>query len=229
MKLTDVQNFIVDGNETDHNDGTGLWCDIGCTSVTFSNNRVHHNYWHGILFEISNGASIHDNAAWENGWGFPAWGWGAGIVISSSANAEVYQNTVAWNWAGISVISQYRPTAPGLNPVGNYVHDNTIVKKTVFGDFGATYWNNLSLAWLADSSSIGQALYAPSSNNRALNNRYYYDSAEALSVRFSWAVQYLKLSDFNLTPGGAGSSYMTSADMTQVLSAHNMPLAVEAH
>src|SRR5439155_18656602 len=52
LKFTVLQNFIVDGNEIDHNNGVGLWCDITCVNVTFSNNRVHHNQWQGINFEI---------------------------------------------------------------------------------------------------------------------------------------------------------------------------------
>jgi hypothetical protein len=226
LKITQVQGFLVDANEVDHNDSVGLWCDVGCSNVTFSNNRVHHNQWQGINFEISNGASIHDNVLWENGWGFPSWGWGAGIVISSSANAEVYNNTVAWNYAGISVIWQNRPDSPGPNPVGNYVHDNIIVKKTVVGDFAQTFWQNLSLAWLSDGTA---PLYDAASNNRGLNNRYWYDLPESMSVRYTWSAQYLTLAEFLPTAGGTGGGYVSTAEMNQALSSKSVPVTAEAH
>ena len=35
LKITQVQGFVVDANEVDHNDSTGLWCDVGCSNVTF--------------------------------------------------------------------------------------------------------------------------------------------------------------------------------------------------
>jgi hypothetical protein len=224
VKLTQVQAFVVDANEVDHNDGTGLWCDIGCTNVTFSNNRVHHNQWQGINFEISNGASIHDNVLWENGWGFQAWGWGAGIVISSSANAEVYNNTVAWNYAGISVIWQNRPDSPGPNPVGNYVHDNTIVKKTVVGDFNKTFWQNLSLAWLSDGTA---PLYDAASSNRAAGNRVWYDLSENQTVRFAWSAQYFNLDQFSDTSGGHTTAYLSHAAKDQLLAEQNIPTLPE--
>jgi len=126
-----MQNFVIDSNEVSYTDGIGLWCDIACANVTISNNRIHHNTYQGINFEISNGAKIHDNALWENGWAKPVYGWGAAITISSSGNAEVYHNTVAWNYAGISVIVQNRPDA--VKTTNTYVHDNVIVKKTVLG------------------------------------------------------------------------------------------------
>ena len=223
LKLTLVQDFVVDGNEADHNDAMGLWCDIGCTNVTFSNNRVHHNRWQGINFEISNGASIHDNVTWENGWGKPFWGWGAGIVISSSSNAEVFGNTAAWNYAGISVIWQDRPDSP-LRPVGNYVHDNLIVKKAAIRGSSETYWSNLSMAWLSDTPS---ALYEPTSNNRGVNNAVWYDQPEGDTVRFVWNTQFHTLAEFTDSSGGQGTRYLTAAAKEQVLEANNLPLNAE--
>jgi hypothetical protein len=224
IKLTHVENVVVDGNEVDHNDGTGLWCDIDCTNVSFSSNRIHHNQWMGINFEISNGASIHDNALWENGWGFQSWGWGAGITVSSSANAEIFNNTVAWNYAGISVIWQDRPDSPGPTPVGNYVHDNVIVKRTISGDFSDTYWSNLSLAWLSDGTA---PLYSPEYNNRGAGNAIWYDAPEGQSVRFTWTSQYFNLSRFSDTPGGSGTYYLNDLEVPDKLSSASVPVQPE--
>jgi hypothetical protein len=224
IKVTEMQGLTIDGNEVSHNDGVGLWCDINCRNVTFSNNRVHHNQWQGINFEISDGASIHDNAVWENGWGNAAWGWGAGIVISSSANADVYNNTVAWNYAGISVISQARPDALPAGPVGDVVHHNTIVQKTFTGDYSTTFWRNLSLAWLSDGS---RPLFSLESRNRGFANRFWYDAPENQWVRFTWTDLYASLADLAQTAGGAGSAYVSTADMDVSLVASQVPLSPE--
>src|SRR5262249_54473628 len=140
-KLTEVHGFVFDANEVDHNRAEGLWCDVKCANVTYSANRVHDNQWEGIVFEVSDGASIHDNVVWQNGWSRTDWAWGAGILVSSAAHAEIFNNTLAWNYAGISIVSQKRPD--GILPVGNFVHDNTIVRTTVNGDFSKTFWENL--------------------------------------------------------------------------------------
>jgi hypothetical protein len=225
LKLTHLQDFVVDGNEAAYNNGVGLWCDIGCSNVSFSNNRVHHNQWQGINFEISDGASIHGNTTWENGWGKPFWGWGAGIVISSSANAEVFDNVAAWNYAGISVLYQSRPSSPGPDPAGNYVHDNVIVKKTVTGDFSQTYWQNLSLAWISDGSQ--PMMFDPSWGNHGANNSVWYDLPEDTAIRFSWTTQYMTLPEFTDTPGGAATRYLTSAEKDEVLALNGVPLTPE--
>jgi parallel beta-helix repeat protein len=227
LKLTGVTGFVVDGNEVYSNLGIGIWCDVGCSNVTISNNRIHNNQWQGINFEVSDGAKIHDNAAWENGWGKNTYGWGAGIVVSTAANAEIYNNTVAWNYAGVSIIAQNRPDA--IKGVNHYVHDNVIVKKTVTGDFSATFWQNLSLAWLSGDGAATAYLFDPASNNRGSNNQVWYDLPENLSVRFSWTAQYLNLSQFAPTPGGAGTTYMSTAAMNAALSAKGIPLTQAAH
>jgi hypothetical protein len=72
-------------------------------------------------------------------------------------------------------------------------------------------------------------MFDPTFNNRALNNRVWYDLAEDMSVRFSWSTQYRFLADFLLVPGGTGTRYMSTAEMTQALTARAMPLAREPH
>src|SRR5262249_11433104 len=107
VKLVGFVNLTIDGNESFNNNGPGLWCDINCQGVVFSNNRVHDNQGAGILFEISSGAKIYNNAIWNSGANAPA------INISTSANAEVYSNVLAWNNLGIAVFSEDRAYRPG--------------------------------------------------------------------------------------------------------------------
>jgi hypothetical protein len=214
--VTEVRDFVMDGNEVDNNAAPGLWCDISCDHVTFSNNRVHHNQWQGIIFEISRNASIHDNVVWQNGWAAPSWGWGAGILVSSSADSDVYNNTVAWNKAGISVIDLNRPDR--VPSVDNFVHDNEIVRNTVSGDA----WSGLSLAWLNDGTGV---LYDPAANNRGVNNRYWYDQPEGDGIRGSWQQQYQRLVDLQATPGNQGGRYLSDDEKTQLLSGKAVPAA----
>src|SRR5262249_29207527 len=111
LKATQSTRLTLDANDVSGNDGPGLWCDIDCRDTVFTSNRVHHNQRAGIFFEISDGALISDNVAWENGWGYTPWGWGGGIVLSTAKNVQVTRNTVAWNADGIAVIEQNRGPA----------------------------------------------------------------------------------------------------------------------
>jgi len=82
---------------------------------------------------------------------------GAGIVIASSSNAEVYHDTVAWNADGISVIAQNRGSEG--RTVGNHVHDNTVVMAPP-GEY-------LS-GWFQDWAGT---LFRSESSNRGANSR----------------------------------------------------------
>lgn len=205
---------LVD-NEVDANKGPGLWCDIDCKDVTFARNRVHHNAESGIFFEISDGALVEDNVVWENGWGFPAWGWGAGIRISSSSNVEVRSNVVAWNADGIAVVSQNRGHAVG----GNNVHDNDIIMSPVSSDSS----DKFMLGWIQDWSG---ALY--SSGNRGSSNRYWNGQSEP-TLRFGWSSNYSTLSSFNGTSGEEGGRYLTSSERAALLSANGVPASQAPH
>jgi hypothetical protein len=133
------KNLIFDGNEVDHNGGPGIWVDQ--TSPPYNpgtiirGNRVHHNAYAGIMFEVSDGADIYGNAVWENGWGDKrGWGWPAGILLSSSRNAKVHDNVVAWNAVGIALISQNRPDNPGT-PIGLSATSNVIAGRSPVGKY----------------------------------------------------------------------------------------------
>ena len=77
-KVMASQDIRFVDNEVDHNGGPGIWFDNGVSDVTVRGNRSHDNHESGIMFEISSGASITDNAVWNNGFGHAAWGFGAG-------------------------------------------------------------------------------------------------------------------------------------------------------
>jgi len=226
-----VLRLTFDANDVYANAGPGLWCDIDCNDVTYSNNRTHHNEGPGIFFEISNVAHITGNIVWENAWRFPAWGWGAGILISSSSNAEVSHNVVAWNPDGISVISQNRPAEPigsltdpnrWNNVRGNYVHDNDVILAPQPSDSS----DKPMLAWLQDWAGI---MYDSASNNRGAANRYWHSQAEPSWCRFAWSGCRDTIAGFNGTPGEEGGRYLSLSERDAVLSGASVPLSPIAH
>ena len=216
VKATVLRDGLFEGNEVYANDGPGLWCDIDCQRVTYRNNRLHHNVNAGIFWEVSDGALIEGNAAWENGYGHPYWGWGAGILVSSGRNAVIRHNTVAWNADGITVLSQDRTDWPAFRPVyGNHVHDNVIATR------GA---EPMGLAWLQDWAGV---LFDAASNNRGAANTYWRDVAEPTLSRFEWAGSRDTLAKFNATPGEEGGRYLTAAEKDALLQAAGIPTAPE--
>ena len=210
VKMGAASGLTLDGNEIAASQtGPGVWCDVDCSGVVYSHNRVHHNAGPGLFFEISNGAKIVGNVLWENAWSNQGWG-NAAIGISSSANADVSGNTLAWNAAGIAVIAQNRPDMNPAGVVGNTVHDNIII-----GTAGT-----LALAWLSDSS---QAMFDPSSGNHGTNNRYWFPDKENGTPRFVWSSNRGHLEDFNATPGEHHGQYLATADRDSALQSAGLP------
>jgi len=203
-----------DSNEVDHNLGPGVWCDVHCQNITITNNRLHDNANAGILFETSNGARITGNALWENGWSYPAWGWGGGIVVSSAANAEIANNVLAWNADGVTIISQDRPDA--IAPTGHYVHHNIIIMSEL--DDGS---DGTGLGWLQDWNGH---LLDSASNNRGGQNAFWYPRQEGSPARFIWGDGKVSLSNFNTTRGGENSRYVSGCELEKALAAASIPL-----
>ena len=202
------RRVTFDANTVAYNHGPGIWFDNGVVDVAATNNKVHHNDRDGIFFEISNGAEISGNAVWENGFGFAAWGYGAGITISSSDNATVHHNTVAWNARGISVISQNRHSPPHQN---NYVHDNVVMSSTADRVAG----------WYDDH---GDTLFLSANGNHGSSDRFWVGKAEPSNCRFAWKGCRSTLSSYNSTAGEDGATYLSTADRNSLLAAAGIPL-----
>jgi parallel beta-helix repeat protein len=152
--------LVIRGNYVHDNHGPGLWSDVNNYNTLYENNTVVNNFAAGIFHEISYDAVIRNNTSRGNGWGDPAWVWGAGIVISSSLNVEIYGNHVEGNFNGITAAQQNR--AGSLGDRGEYivrniyVHDNEVVNSGISG-----------VATDTGDSSIWSA------NNRFENNHYF--------------------------------------------------------
>lgn len=225
IKVAGGMGFVqVIGNVVHHNDGQGIWFDVGTHDIEVAHNRVHHNTRRSIFFEISDRAQIHNNVIWENGWGTPLSVNGAGIEIGNSDDARVYNNTLAWNADGIAVRCHNRE--PGDQSVcqNTTVHDNVVLQEVtpfVANDSAP----GLALAWLGTGGS--SSLYAPSNGNLGFYNDYYYSRAEGSSPRYAWNSKYSALASFNATPGDDGARYMTTTEKDTISSSKSIPAAPE--
>jgi hypothetical protein len=220
MKTVALSSLRAEGNEVYANEGPGLWCDLSCKNVVYANNRIHHNQTMGINIEISSNVKAYGNVLWENGWGNNDWGWGAGIVSSSSRDVEIYNNTLAWNADGISIISQNRDGAAYDDVTNVYVHDNRLIQDELNLEA-----NEFSLAWLDDKES-GHTIATPGANNRGADNEYWYDSPESAGseARYAWDRSRLRtLAEFNATPGEENGRYMTDEEKESALSSAHIP------
>ena len=199
--------ITFDRNEVAFNRGPGIWFDNGVVDVAATNNRVHDNEDDGIFFEISDGARIAGNAVWNNGFANPRWAYGAGITISSSNNAEVDNNTVAWNARGISVISQARGAQPHR---GIHVYRNTVISSA--GDKVA--------GWYDDH---GGTLYNAANGNSGWSGRYWVGVPEPTSYRYEWAGSRSSVAAYNGTPGEDGAVNLTLVQRDAALAAAGIP------
>src|SRR4051794_7393776 len=199
--------ITFDDNEVAWNRGPGLWFDNLVRDATVTGNRIHHNDTAGIHFEISSGAVIARNSIWNNGFAKAIWGWGAGILISSSDGAAITQNTVAWNARGISVISQGRNLAPSDH---NTVTDNVVVSAA--GDRAS--------GWYDDNNG---SLFATANANSGRGNRYWIGQSEPTYCRFEWSGCRSTLGAYNSTPGEEGGAYVTTTERDAILGAAGIP------
>jgi parallel beta-helix repeat protein len=139
-KFVETRGLHVINNYSHHNRGKGFWTDGDNVDVLYEGNRIEHNTDYGIFHEVSLAAVIRDNVVIGNGW--------HGILIDTSADAEVYGNTATGNGTR-SVPSGYQYQIWSRNgrmgEVGLYgvwetrnlhVHDNIVSGKYLAGMVG---------------------------------------------------------------------------------------------
>ena len=171
-------HLIVRNNDSHDNHGPGLWTDINNIDVLFEANRVHDNDLSGIFHEVGYRAIIRNNVVSGNGRAkpFPAWVVGAGILVSSSSDVEVYGNSLTDNWQGIAGLEDER--GPGANGpwvlARLHVHDN-VVRQTRPAEPGS---GRTGVAQVNDGTSA-----FISGVNRFVNNTYYL---EGHGLAFFW-------------------------------------------
>jgi hypothetical protein len=163
-------NIVVRNNYSHHNDGPGLWSDYDCIDTLYESNRVEDNTEMGIFHEISYRAVIRYNVVKRNGFGYPDWIAGAGILVAGSPDVEVYGNLVEENADGIGGMQQNRGSgAYGPYELRNlWVHDNVIINNS---------------GWTGVAQDINDKSFFTNKNNRFTNNTYQLGSSQ---YPFQW-------------------------------------------
>lgn len=88
LKMAHTANPTVEDNIFADNDGTGYWCDLGCTNGVIRRNTVTNNTNNGIYWEVSSRATISDNEITGNG---------RGIKIAGSDHVTISGNRLTGN------------------------------------------------------------------------------------------------------------------------------------
>jgi hypothetical protein len=210
-KVTLSRGVTFAANTVVGNRGPGIWCDIDCRDVEIRDNRVGDNERAGIMVEISDGAVVTGNAVWGNGWARSDWGWGAGILVSSSRSVRVEGNILAWNADGIVVVSQERADAPGLAD-GITTSRNVLAMHAGDEAYG--------VAWIEDWDG---GLLEPTAGNGGTGDRFYYDAPEGGDRRFAWGSGLRRLDELAATPGGRDASYLSPDDAAARLASAGLP------
>ena len=205
LKMTGSQGLQLLDNEFDYNNGQGLWIDIHDIGDEIARNKIHDNNGFGLMYEISSGAFIYDNAIWSNTQ--------SGMFLSSDTGLDVAHNTSAWNRLdGMRVeINPRSDNPPGVG-TNILLHDNAVFQIT--NTRGAESW--------VDNTGT-KALYAPVSNNQGLRNRYWFPVPENTLRRFYWGAIFTGLSGYTVTPASMGSTYLSNSDARNLLESFGMP------
>jgi parallel beta-helix repeat protein len=199
-KFVHSRNLVLRNNYVHNNQGPGLWADGNNIYTIYEGNRVINNYGPGIDHEISYDAVIRNNLVEGNGFGWTAWVDGAGILINSSPNVEVYGNTVRNNNDGIGGIQ----SAQGSGNYGAYqlrnlwVHGNTIVM-------------SVGLTGIVRQGGLTDPVFSSGWNNRFDYNTYTLGSANQY---YAWDPWYMTTAQWRAAGQDAHSTWTNSTPGT---------------
>ncbi len=163
--VTGATNLVFRNNNVHDNNGHGVWGDWIDTGNVFEDNQIRNNGAAGIFYEASFSAIIRNNVIEHNGFTYheDSIYYGGGIRLMSSADVEIYGNTILNNRHGIIAINVDKGSSPrglGKFEVRNLnAHNNTILQ-----DQGIA-------SGIRDDTGTGQA-YTSGSNNRFDYNTY---------------------------------------------------------
>ena len=123
QKVVESANVTFRNNFVHHNVGAGIWYDSDNTGALIEGNRVEDNGWIGINYEVSSDGIIRNNTIRRNL---------AGVLISTSKNAQIYNNTLENNFRGIAYFLRCESLGGPTNfdLTNNTAHDNMITVGT---------------------------------------------------------------------------------------------------
>ena len=180
-KFSSTTDLLVVDNYVHHNNGPGLWSDVSDMRATYRGNRVEYNEHIGILYEVSYEGTIEGNLVIGNGFGWPDWGWGGGIVVSASSDVEVVDNIVIDNADGIVAIQQNR----GNGPYGPHIIENLNVHGNCIKQQGG---------WTGGLAATGMDELFCCRNNRFAGNTYDLPNPEGNFL--TWNRQWMGVTDW---------------------------------
>lgn len=175
--VTGATNLVFRNNNVHHNNGNGVWGDWVDTNNTFEGNRITDNGAAGLLYEASFSATIRNNVVERNGFTYKTDSiyYGGGIRLLSSADVEIYGNTVANNRHGIIAVHAElgsNPRGLGRLELRNLnAHDNAIIQ------------NQGIAAGLGDDTGSGEAY------TTTFNNHFDYSNYQLMNPSgdiFEW-------------------------------------------
>ncbi len=180
IKVIKTDGLIWRNNLVEHNMATGMWVDESSTNATIVNNTSRYNGEFGIFFEISHKAIIAANIAYYNKF--------AGVAMSNSSSARVYNNTLVNNGKGLRVKDTKRnntntaEVAKGIT----WVARNNVLKNNII--------SNARGGSLFDASICGTSKSSAPMFAAADYNAYYRSSASKPKVAVSWSLNASKCS-----------------------------------
>jgi parallel beta-helix repeat protein len=107
------------------NDCKGIWGDINAHNALIEDNLVEGNRAEGILYKISQDATIRNNLIYRNGFGSSGWYWGGGITVASSSNLEVYGNRLSGNFCRGTTSTPTVSASTTTRPTRSWSVENT--------------------------------------------------------------------------------------------------------
>ncbi len=99
LKVAHTKDVVVEQNEFNDNDGSGFWCDLGCTDGQITANTVARNTNNGLFWEVSSTATISGNTVTGNA---------RGLKVSGSDHTTVTDNTFTGNTTQVGVYDDAR-------------------------------------------------------------------------------------------------------------------------
>jgi hypothetical protein len=118
-----MEPMTVLNSRIEDNYWTGVWCDGDCGAFTVKDSTITGNGKNGIQDEISSGPAVFSGNTITGNGTLAGAHHPSGILIASSRNVDVYNNTFGNNTEhGVKIVEQGR--TPGVANVK--IHDNTI-------------------------------------------------------------------------------------------------------
>ena len=162
QKVMESVNVTFRNNFVHHNIRDGIWYDSGNPGALIEGNRVEDNGREGIFYEAGTGGIIRNNASRRNGI--------TGVMISTSLNLQIYNNTLENNFRGITYFVNCATLTDGrnLDLKNNAAHDNAIRVGTQSGVLASAFASS------GDCTATQVGAYLNGSKNLTFSRNTYY-------------------------------------------------------